>query len=189
MPHEETEQEVLTVLEPFPNLKEPKPKLIQLGFESNLDSDALRNKLPKDFAKKNGNNKEDFAAKDYTGDIRKTTGKYSSIQSSGSSGSTTFVTISSLAFPGTDEVGSFAPVDSVKAVAKVNDAVKTGEVRLFDSTNSNVIAASAPFNNTVLAIIDLGAVSNLPTAPAIFDIQIRSVAGATVNIESLVLIW
>jgi len=60
MPHEE--EGVLTVLEPFPNLKEPKPKLIELGFESNLDSDALRNKLPKDFARKNGNINQTFKA-------------------------------------------------------------------------------------------------------------------------------
>jgi len=62
MPHEETEEEALTVLSPHPNLKEPKQKLIELGFESNLDSDALRNKLPKDFAKKNGNFGEKFKA-------------------------------------------------------------------------------------------------------------------------------
>jgi len=48
-----------------------------------------------------------------------------------------------------------------------------GFIRIFDLTNALVIATSAGFSNTTPGVIDLGTISNLPAASAVFELQMR----------------
>lgn len=85
--------------------------------------------------------------------------------------STSYTTIRRFNFRGTNNTGS---PSSIRAVGYVNNASNNAQIRIQDITNSKTICQSATFKNTTSAIIDLGAISNLPENEAIFDIQIKT---------------
>jgi hypothetical protein len=72
--------------------------------------------------------------------------------------------------------GTVTDVVIVKITGIVNNAIGgTGQVRIYDTTNSLVIAESAIFSSTSAIIIDFGVISNLPIGQAIFELQLKSV--------------
>ncbi len=71
-------------------------------------------------------------------------------------------------FPGTDQEG--AP-DSFQVIAFRNGASGTYDLRLWDVTNSLTIAEKTGNSETTSTMIDIGTLSNLPTGPAIFEVQ------------------
>lgn len=94
-----------------------------------------------------------------------------SVDSDQSHTNNTWTVVCRLVFPGTDK---FTP-NHFDAVCWIDDATagRTGDVRLYDSTNSQVIAGTTGFNNTTGTIHTDSAVMNLPTGPAIFSVQTR----------------
>jgi len=89
---------------------------------------------------------------------------------------TTYTTIGSFAYRGSDTVG----VPSAINVYAVNGAT-TYSVRIFDVTNISVICELTGQTNKNKSIISMGAISNIPTTPAIFEIQALATAGAGKN--------
>ena len=47
------------------------------------------------------------------------------------------------------------------------------DVRVYDSTNANVICTSLGNTNALFSLVDLGTLSNIPVNEAVFEIQIR----------------
>jgi hypothetical protein len=85
----------------------------------------------------------------------------------------TFELVSSFLYDGTD---THAPIIQIQSIVK-SESGSTGEVRIYDITNNNVIALGM-FTNAEYGLLDLGTISNLPTGPSIFEIQIRRESGA-----------
>jgi len=80
--------------------------------------------------------------------------------------SSSFIVKARFQFDGTDETPAPTTIECVAAMESGE-----GQVRVFDLTNGNVIATSALFSNTVIQVVDLGAITNLPTAEAVFEMQ------------------
>jgi len=55
---------------------------------------------------------------------------------------------------------------------------RTGGVKIYDVTNGNTIVEKTDMTNTDLVIHDMGSLNNLPSNEAIFEIQIKRVAGS-----------
>ena len=90
--------------------------------------------------------------------------------------SSPYQVVSSFVYRGTNTDNT---VTDILAVASTSNSAATGQVRVFDLTNSLVIAESAAFGptNTTKIIVDLGTISNLPTGQAIFEVQLRRLPG------------
>lgn len=56
----------------------------------------------------------------------------------------------------------------------------TGDIRLFDVTNSQQIAVCLDFGTTLSIVAD-ASLTNLPTGQAIFEVQVKSDAGGGNN--------
>ncbi len=101
--------------------------------------------------------------------------------------SMTYAVMSKFRFAGTDKLGT-----AIKIFAnawRVSGA-GTGDVRIFDATNGNPIAEIIGISSTVdTNLVDLGALSALPAAAAVFEIQGRRAGGgtalavSTINVE------
>ena len=101
------------------------------------------------------------------------TARYFSQNSQNAIQSTTFTTVNKCVFPGTLVVG--LPTN-VKVTVRT-DAGVTAEVRLYDMTNAKVICGLPGIISLVEAIYDLGLMSNVPAAQAMWEIQARRVIG------------
>lgn len=74
----------------------------------------------------------------------------------------------------------------VKAIAWRGAGAGTVDVRLYDVTNAQVVAELTGISDTIPTIQNLGALANIPAAPAIFELQMRRVgAGTTANASSM----
>lgn len=93
------------------------------------------------------------------------------------SASSTYEVVRDLIFPGTTAYGT---PTAAKIIGFV-DPSTTGQVRLYDVTNKQIIAESATFVNETKAILDFGTLSNLPAGEAIFEIQVVRVSGSGSN--------
>lgn len=77
-------------------------------------------------------------------------------------------------FQGSDNVG---PMVSAKVVGGKIDSEPTYDIRLYDATNAKVIAEAAGGSSSYPEILDLGAIANVPTEAAVFEVQIRRASG------------
>lgn len=73
-------------------------------------------------------------------------------------------------FPGSTDVGT---PTLIKIIAWMKDTA-TGAIRLFDATNSLVIAEKTGITEEDPTIFDMGTISNIPTGEAIFEIQLKT---------------
>jgi hypothetical protein len=98
-------------------------------------------------------------------------------------------------FPGS----SIAGVPSaIKIIASCSSTSAFGSLTIRDITNTsgsdNTIASvnSLPQNNNPISIVDMGTISNIPTNPAVFEIQIQRSGGTnnvTVYLASLMIVY
>lgn len=90
------------------------------------------------------------------------------------------VVVARLVFPGS---GFLGVPSAVKAIVESDTGVTT-QVTLYDLTNLNQIcqATSAATSPTIL---DLGTISNVPAAEAIFEVQLARSAGAGNNMAKI----
>ncbi len=90
---------------------------------------------------------------------------------------TTYTEINNYRFPGTDRVQT---VDKIEVYAWKDTAVTNFDVRIYDSTNHNVIAELTNQTNTdELAHLDMGTLSNLSSSPVSLELQIKKNGGGT----------
>lgn len=68
------------------------------------------------------------------------------------------------------------PLLSVKVLSYKDSSVNSYDIRLFDFTNSKVLAETS-FKNNVLANNDMEKLSNLPLEEAVIEVQARRVGG------------
>ena len=67
-------------------------------------------------------------------------------------------------------------IQEIKILSFKDSSVDSYDIRVYDSTNNNVIA-SANFTNNDVGIMDMGSLSNLPTSSAIFEFQAKRNGG------------
>lgn len=84
--------------------------------------------------------------------------------------SDTYIVRATLQFFGTKLLG--VP-NNIQIVAMVDAATEPGDVRIYDFTNSQVIAEKTGIVDLVPTIIDMGVLSNLPPEAAVFELQMR----------------
>lgn len=96
--------------------------------------------------------------------------------------SVNYVTIAELYFAGSNTLG---PIDNITSIYGSNSATQTAEIRVFDLTNGLVIA-EATQTSLARQIFNLGTISNVPTGPSIFEVQVKKTGGqARAQISSL----
>lgn len=93
--------------------------------------------------------------------------------------STSYQEACAFIFPGTTAIGTPTKIQAI--FYRISGAAGTGEIRILDVTNSLVIAELTGVNtgSGVETIQDLGVISNLPAAEAIFEVQIRRQGGGS----------
>jgi len=101
-----------------------------------------------------------------------------------------YTKVANLVFPGSDKVGS---PEAMKVTPWMDSGPTGYDVRVFDVTNSNTICEKIGNTNIESdSIIDLGAMSNVPTEEACFEIQLRRNDGSYGNyiyISSLMILF
>lgn len=97
-------------------------------------------------------------------------------QSTSTEGS--WVLATSFIFPGTDVIGTH--LSYAKLIAGVVDAT-SGDYRLYDAENLQVIAQVDAVTDVFPARVVMGAVANLPAGEAIFELQFRRNTGSGVQ--------
>ncbi len=99
----------------------------------------------------------------------------------GSSGNEFFGTVSSgtfqavrdFVFRGTDNTSSIV---ELIAVVSGNNASSEGEWRVYDLTNAQMIASATFLSGSNIILSSTTTISNLPTGPAVFEIQLRRIS-------------
>lgn len=94
--------------------------------------------------------------------------------------STTYVTAGSIIYEGSNDVG--VP-DDIKVISNRNGG-STYDVRVFDITNSLTIAQTTGQTNLTPQIVSLGSISNVPTAQAIWEFQVRAPNPGKIRLRS-----
>ena len=71
------------------------------------------------------------------------------------------------------------PISMAISVVETSNSAATGQLRLFDFSNSLTIAESTIYGptNGVKIILNLGTISNLPTGQSMFEVQLRRPTG------------
>jgi hypothetical protein len=96
--------------------------------------------------------------------------------------SPTYVTLQRFIFGGS---ANWSTPQVLKVISKVASA--TGAVRVQDVTNALTIAENAAITATSDSIIDLGTISNVPTAEAVWEVQAKHVGSVAIDCYSLLL--
>ena len=89
--------------------------------------------------------------------------------------SLSYVPIVRWIYPGSDNVGD---ISAIKALCHVVSGSMS--IRVFDFTNSLTICEKTGISNTSPTFHDLGAISNLPTGQAVFEIHVKG-SGGSIN--------
>jgi len=94
---------------------------------------------------------------------------------------TSYQVIARLIFRGTVALGT---PTNIKIITEVNGGGSpSGDIKIFDVTNSNTIVEKTGITTAPFAILDLGTLSNLPTGEAVIEIQMKKNTGSTNNIR------
>lgn len=89
--------------------------------------------------------------------------------------SSSWTTVQVFHFPGTDN-GAWPEV--FRAYGLVNNSNKTGYARIYDATNGKVVSGELEWDgDTEAALKESEAISNLPSGPATFEVQIKRSSG------------
>lgn len=88
----------------------------------------------------------------------------------------TYQTLGSFYYPGKSLLKK---ITNVKLIGYMEESGVSFDVRLFDSTNTKVIAGNN-FSDVEENISDLGSVSNVPTDQAVFEVQAKTNGSDTV---------
>lgn len=109
-----------------------------------------------------------------------TSGPY--VQESG----TSYTVAARFVFCGTDSMGVPA---SAKTIVWRNTGSNLCGARLYDLTNSLVIAEITDVDEADPTLRDMGTLSNVPTGEAMLELQIKGNTGASIRVSALALCW
>lgn len=99
---------------------------------------------------------------------------------------TSYAAVVQIKFPGTDNL-SVDPVNA-EVIGSAASNGSTSDYRIQDITNALTIAeVTGAGTNVAPAVIDLGTVSNLPTGPAIFELQHAKNTGGAARVAAVCL--
>lgn len=85
-------------------------------------------------------------------------------------------------YAGSDTVGTIVAIKATIWISSAGGA--TGEIRIVDKSNANVICELTGITNIDdSAVLDLGALTNIPTMPTTFEIQMGRSTGANRDVE------
>ncbi len=96
----------------------------------------------------------------------------------------TYVSKSVILFQGSDTVGT-PTIITIIAEQTTGMGVGSGLVRIYDTTHANTIAAITTISAASPTIYDLGAISNVSTGQAQWDVQLDSGSANTVRVYSV----
>lgn len=96
------------------------------------------------------------------------------------SSSATYEALQEFVYGGSDDWGT---PDLIQVIAWTEDAGKPQDVRIFDVTNSLVIAELTGITDEVPTIQNLGTISNVPTGAAIWELQTKRPSGPPVTVH------
>lgn len=85
--------------------------------------------------------------------------------------STSYTVLAHIPFPGSDRVGA---VESIKIACQADSASGNYTVRIYDRTNSQTVCETTVAEDSDMAIVDLGTISNVPVGLAIWELQAKS---------------
>lgn len=89
-------------------------------------------------------------------------------------GQASWRTMSFVRYPGSTLWGSVTQVD---VIAEQKDGSGSSSVRIYDATNSNVIATVSSINAAGFALYSTSTITNLPSDAAVFEIQAQRASG------------
>lgn len=87
----------------------------------------------------------------------------------------TYTSVISFVYGGSDDWGTLNKI--LLLTAQTGSSPKTHDLRVYDATNGLVVAEKIGSTHQVQTVVDLGTVSNVPTAQASFEIQVRRTGG------------
>jgi len=87
--------------------------------------------------------------------------------------SASYETVASFIFEGST---ALAVISAIKVIVSA-DGATSGSIRIFDFTNTQVIAELSMFTETSQVIKDLGTISNVPAGEALFEVQLLKTGG------------
>lgn len=87
--------------------------------------------------------------------------------------SETYEVLGMIDYPGSAVVGT---ITKITAIATCLTSGKFSDVRIYDVTNGNIMAELLNVSGDAFSIVDLGAISSIPAAGAILEIQGRVAA-------------
>jgi len=98
--------------------------------------------------------------------------------------STTYTSMAKFIFRGTAVLGT---PSAAKFLLWNGESGGSHYARIYDLTNTNVIAEIGPFSGLVPAIQTDSALTNLPAAESIFELQVKDTAGKRLRISDMIL--
>lgn len=91
-----------------------------------------------------------------------------------STASTNYVQVAIFYFAGTDAIGT---PTAFKAIGFKDATPTSWDIQVVDLTNALTIATKTGNTGTAAEIVDMGTLSNLPTGPAMFEVQLKRTGG------------
>ena len=92
---------------------------------------------------------------------------------------TTYTTVRYIRWCGCEAMGNPTKIYVIMSSEGLGDAVAA---RVYDSTNAQVIAEKTDISDNSPTTYDLGAISNVPSSSAVWEIQIKRIDNSAVRI-------
>jgi len=100
------------------------------------------------------------------------------------SASVTYKLMGCIMYPGSTVTGSLTKISAILFLGAGTDL----DIRIYDSTNSQVIVEKIDITDSTATIHDLGTISNVPTGEAIFNIELLATgSGRKANLHSILI--
>lgn len=95
---------------------------------------------------------------------------------------TSYKSTGAFKFPGSTAAGI---IDYIEIISHMDEACTSYSIRVYDLTNGAILAEATGLDNTSAKIQDLGVISNIPSDPAVLEVQLKRVGGS--NSDSIYL--
>lgn len=98
------------------------------------------------------------------------------------SSATDYERLQAFIYGGSDDWGT---PNLIEAIAWTENAARPADLRIYDATNAQTIAELTGITDIVETIQNLGTISNVPAAPAIWEVQMKRPSGPPVTVHCL----
>ena len=93
----------------------------------------------------------------------------------------TFVRVAAILFQGSNVTG---PLSKILIAGYEGNGTGSGVCKIFDVTNGNKIAEKS-YTNTTIQEINMGAITSVPTGPAVFEVQLKGNSDGEAEVYAL----